>query len=476
MTRRTPFGTSTWILGITTCLAVGLAWSARSPLSKTESGRPAAPQKTEKYRVTHGPDSPDDALRWKQIFERDEHGVIDPAGLMNARRHLDAMRAQQTAQAARGAVPSAAGLSNDGWTWIGPGNIGGRTRGIAIHPTSTATMFAGSVGGGIWKTTNGGATWAVVDDFMANLAVSAIVYRPGDPATMFAGTGEGFFNIDALQGAGVFRSTDGGTTWSQLSSTTGTDFNVVNELAMSPNGNTLLAATGAGIFRSVDLGTSWLQTSSTVGMMDVKFLPGSNTNAVAGTRTRSACSSADGGATWTVSTGMTALGGGVHLRLTRTPRPRLQRLHRVRRDHGIGHPLETADGNIQFREKAPDGLMREVVLEPAVRDRDDRRRRRPVLQHTRPHQHDPDPFQPGVLPHRRNRRQRVSNLAVERPRVERRAVDLLESRWLGSHANAPALVAEETHVHGRHCVAVEHVHAVVALERNLDTAFGGRGG
>ena len=107
-----------------------------------------------------------------------------------------------------GTAALSAGISNSSWTWLGPGNIGGRVRAVVIDPSNTNNMFAGSVGGGIFKSTNGGASWAPVNDFMANLAVSTIVMKPGLPTTMFAGTGEGFYNADGIRGAGVFTSID----------------------------------------------------------------------------------------------------------------------------------------------------------------------------------------------------------------------------------------------------------------------------
>ena len=81
---------------------------------------------------------------------------------------------------------------------------------LAISPATPATMFAGGVGGGIWKTTNGGASWAPMDDFMAVLSVASLAINPATPSVMYAGTGEGYYNGDSIRGAGIFKSRGGG--------------------------------------------------------------------------------------------------------------------------------------------------------------------------------------------------------------------------------------------------------------------------
>jgi hypothetical protein len=80
------------------------------------------------------------------------------------------------------------------WQSIGPGNVGGRTRALVIDPVSPDTMYAAGVAGGIWKTTNGGSSWVPLNDFLANIAVTTLAMDPSDPNTIYAGTGEGFFN------------------------------------------------------------------------------------------------------------------------------------------------------------------------------------------------------------------------------------------------------------------------------------------
>jgi len=80
-------------------------------------------------------------------------------------------------------------------------------------------MYAGGVAGGVWKSTNAGASWTQLTDLgLPNLAVTSLVFDPGNTNTIYASTGEGFFNSDATRGAGIFKSTDAGVTWGQLAS------------------------------------------------------------------------------------------------------------------------------------------------------------------------------------------------------------------------------------------------------------------
>jgi photosystem II stability/assembly factor-like uncharacterized protein len=153
-----------------------------------------------------------------------------------------------------------------GWEALGPGNIGGRTRTLVIQPDDPATMYTGGVSGGVWKTTDGGASWQPIADEMVNIAVNSLVIDPEDPETLYAGTGEGYFREDVrgtwlpLRGAGIFVTSDGGAGWRRLEATTGEDFRWVNDLLISPHDHSrLYAATRTGVWRSADGGESWRQ-------------------------------------------------------------------------------------------------------------------------------------------------------------------------------------------------------------------------
>jgi len=110
-----------------------------------------------------------------------------------------------------------------GWDWLGPGNIGGRSRAIAIKPSNPDEIFFGSVAGGLWKSNNAGGSWSPVDDFWASLSVTDIVIDQNNDDIIYVSTGEyGSFNTSpisfagGLPGAGIFKSEDGGISWTNL--------------------------------------------------------------------------------------------------------------------------------------------------------------------------------------------------------------------------------------------------------------------
>jgi hypothetical protein len=274
-----------------------------------------------------GTASPNTAAQFRLLQRQDENGYVPPDGLMRAKKHVDRMRIAQAATPSA-ARPSAAGLSAAGivpssWTWLGPGNIGGRVRSIVVNPVFPSAWFAGSVSGGIWKTIDNGAHWEPVDDFLANLSISTMVIQPGNPLVMYAGTGELF---TGLHGAGIFKSTDGGNTWAQLASTATVEaFTYVNRLAMSPDGAVLLAATWRGIYRSIDGGVSFDPVLNLDNpdfgypTTDVAFNPADNSKAIAAAIDGRAWYTTNGGLTWADASGLAVVPGAVPAKLAYAP-------------------------------------------------------------------------------------------------------------------------------------------------------------
>ncbi len=160
------------------------------------------------------------------------------------------------------------------WVERGPGNVTGRTRGLIIDPDDATqnTWFAGSVGGGIWKTTDGGDTWTDKTPGLPNLATTVIEMAPSNHNIIYAGTGEGFYNSDAINGDGIFKSTDRGESWVQLASTANNlNFQNINRIIINPNDANIVYACSnvgfystnlgptSGIFKSTDGGNTWNQ-------------------------------------------------------------------------------------------------------------------------------------------------------------------------------------------------------------------------
>lgn len=235
-----------------------------------------------------------------------EDGQLPDHAWMRAKSARDELVRQQGQ--GRGGVGPAS------WTFLGPTNVGGRIRAIAIHPTVPSTMWIGATSGGVWKTTDGGATWQPMDDFLPGIAVNCMVLNKSNPNVLYVGTGEGFFeteegttNTACIRGAGIFKSTDGGVSWTQVASTANPNFYFVNRLAIHPtNSNILLCASSTGLWRSVDAGTNWTQVYAGEWMYDVDFHPTDGNRAVAGSHHEGAFYSTDGGLTWTRSPSITA--------------------------------------------------------------------------------------------------------------------------------------------------------------------------
>jgi hypothetical protein len=166
-------------------------------------------------------------------------------------------------------------VSNN-WQLRGPHNVGGRTRALGVDITNETTVIAGGVSGGIWRSTNNGTTWIKTTEPQQLHSVTCLVQdtRAGHTSTWYYGTGENRGNSASGDGSnsfylgdGIFKSTDGGLSWTQLPSLTRNspqDFSHASELiwnlALDQSNTTedeVYAAAYGVIYRSVDGGTNW---------------------------------------------------------------------------------------------------------------------------------------------------------------------------------------------------------------------------
>jgi photosystem II stability/assembly factor-like uncharacterized protein len=143
---------------------------------------------------------------------------------------------------------------DENWVNLGPYNHGGRARVIRFRPGNPSIMYAGAVSGGLFKSIDGGENWFPMTDGLPNLSVGCFEMDPSHPDTMYLGTGEGYYNGDAVLGIGLLKSTDGGESWSQTGISW--DYNQgrsVLKLNIDPrNSNIVFASTQSGLMRSTD--------------------------------------------------------------------------------------------------------------------------------------------------------------------------------------------------------------------------------
>lgn len=167
------------------------------------------------------------------------------------------------------------------WTDIGPDNVGGRTRAILIDKNNPNIMFAGSVSGGLWKSTTAGSSWFQIDSLADNMSISCLAQDKN--GTIYAGTGESFTSSTGTAnttvgsiGKGIYWSTDG-ITFTQMpgtdpsaSNNTSVAWAFVNEIACDPNTGRIYAATNKGLKYTDDSGANWVTALNTFNSTDVQ--------------------------------------------------------------------------------------------------------------------------------------------------------------------------------------------------------------
>ncbi len=149
------------------------------------------------------------------------------------------------------------------WRLIGPFR-GGRVVAVAGSPGSSSTFYFGSVDGGIWRTTDAGVVWQPIFDEQPVASIGALAVAPSDPKVIYAGTGEADIRSNLSSGNGVYKSTDGGQTWTNMGLH---DSRQISRIVVDPQ-NADVVYVGAlghaygpnnerGVYKSTDGGASW---------------------------------------------------------------------------------------------------------------------------------------------------------------------------------------------------------------------------
>ena len=175
-------------------------------------------------------------------------------------------------------------FGNMRWRMVGP-NRGGRVTAVTGVPSQPHTFFMGVASGGVWKTTDAGATWLPISDRHFEVgSIGDIAVAPSDPTIMYVGTGSDGLRSNVSTGRGVYRSVDGGQTW-QFAGLR--DVGQIGAVRIHPTNPEIVyvAAVGnlfrnnpeRGVFRTQDGGRSWkrvLYVSDSTGAADVELQPG----------------------------------------------------------------------------------------------------------------------------------------------------------------------------------------------------------
>ncbi|HEX9080755.1 MAG TPA: sialidase family protein, partial [Holophagaceae bacterium] len=236
---------------------------------------------------------------------------------------------------------------------IGPAIMGGRVSDLAVDPASPDTFYVGLATGGVWKTVNAGATFTPIFDKQPVASIGAVAVAPSDPKVVWVGTGEGNDRNSSGWGNGVYRSTDGGATWTHVGLAWS---KAIPRIAVDPKdpATAYVAVIGdlwnpggkRGLFKTTDGGKTWKAVltapsglESHVGCGDVVLDPASPTTVYAAlyARQRTPWSftygpaasngqdvggiyrSLDGGATWhKLAKGLPTLTGRIGLDVSRS--------------------------------------------------------------------------------------------------------------------------------------------------------------
>ncbi|HMC99562.1 MAG TPA: sialidase family protein, partial [Ferruginibacter sp.] len=236
-------------------------------------------------------DGPDKAMKQEFDMTKDPAtGRVPIERLLLAKEQTLAMRASSFSNTPNALTPltwiergpnsDVVGPSN-GNTRANAGVTAGRVRALCVDSADAThkTVWVAGVDGGIWKTTDittSPANWVLINDQMTNLAVSAICQDPTNNNTMYACTGESYFNADAVSGVGVFKSMDHGVTWNFLASTN--TFTNSTRILCDNAGRVYLAGRSFGVRRSSDGGGTWTNiTPATAQSSDICDMELSNT-------------------------------------------------------------------------------------------------------------------------------------------------------------------------------------------------------
>ena len=187
----------------------------------------------------------------------------------------------------------------------------GRVNTLERDPVNTNTLYVGAPAGGIWKSTDNGSTWTPLGDELPRIGVSSIAIDPTDTDVIYIATGDAYGGD--TPSVGLWKSTDGGQTWTEV---TTLNVNSTNQVKLDPtDNNTIWVAANNGMYKSTDGGTTWNNTRFG-NFEDFAFKPNDANTLYAVTNSR-LYRTTDGGANWTqITDGLPSTSGRMQVETT----------------------------------------------------------------------------------------------------------------------------------------------------------------
>jgi photosystem II stability/assembly factor-like uncharacterized protein len=169
------------------------------------------------------------------------------------------------------------------WRGIGPALMSGRIADIAFDPTDRSTWYIAVGSGGVWKTSNQGTTWKSVFDGQGSYSIGSVTVDPGNHHTIWVGTGENVSGRHVGYGDGVYRSLDGGTTWTNMGLANSEHIGMIrvdprnsDVVFVAAQGPLWSAGGDRGLYKTVDGGKTWeriLSAGEFTGVSEIHMDP-----------------------------------------------------------------------------------------------------------------------------------------------------------------------------------------------------------
>ncbi len=295
--------------------SVDAPWMRNIQKNKSNTQRPATFKEVQtafnEYWKTRDPNKKGSGFkpfkRWEYIWE----SAVDGEGYLPTAKDKWAAWESKSKMLSKS---TAVDLSD--WRPLGPythTNTGSWSSGqarinvITVDPNTSTTWYVGTPAGGLWKSTNSGANWTPLTDDLPQIGVSGIAIDHSNSNIIYITTGDD--DGGDTQSAGVFKSTDGGSTWNPTAINPDNTPASMNEIYMHPaNSNILWVATSQGIFKTTDAGATW-DNILPGSINDLKLKPGDPNTIYAVTRNQF-FKSVNGGTSFTEITNGVPVGSG----------------------------------------------------------------------------------------------------------------------------------------------------------------------